>query len=108
MIRKLIDYKPRWFGLNSISESSKTIKIGFTFRCPCKKCEESIDKGTRLAVYVTPIDPNNLLAETTWVQPVPTWKRIGEDFETLTLEPSIDASMTGHWHGHIINGQLID
>lgn len=29
-----------------------------------------------------------------------------EDFETLTLTPSIDASASGHWHGYIRNGQI--
>ena len=33
-------------------------------------------------------------------------KRIsGEDFDRLTLEPSI--GFEGHWHGRITNGQII-
>ena len=34
------------------------------------------------------------------------WKRTGENFETLTLTPSVDASAEGHWHGFITNGNI--
>lgn len=34
------------------------------------------------------------------------WDLLGQDdFETLTLTPSIDASASGHWHGFITNGE---
>jgi hypothetical protein len=29
-----------------------------------------------------------------------------DDFESLTLTPSVDASASGHWHGFITNGQV--
>lgn len=34
------------------------------------------------------------------------WKRTGETFETLTLEPSI-MQPRGCWHGHIKNGEVL-
>jgi hypothetical protein len=34
------------------------------------------------------------------------WQRTGDDFEDLTLTPSIDASNSGHWHGFITGGQI--
>lgn len=34
----------------------------------------------------------------------PLWRRTGETFDTLTLEPSIDAE--GHWHGYIRAGEV--
>jgi hypothetical protein len=34
------------------------------------------------------------------------WHREGESFETLTLQPSVDASHFGHWHGFITNGEI--
>src|SRR5690349_18673157 len=34
------------------------------------------------------------------------WSFNGNDFETMTVSPSIDASASGNWHGHIINGEI--
>ncbi len=34
------------------------------------------------------------------------WTRVGEDFDTLSVTPSLDASAAGHWHGHIKNGEI--
>jgi hypothetical protein len=35
----------------------------------------------------------------------------GDDFERMTVTPSVDASQAGHWHGfinygHIVGGQV--
>lgn len=35
------------------------------------------------------------------------WSFEGNDFSTMTVSPSIDASASGNWHGHIINGEII-
>lgn len=35
------------------------------------------------------------------------WERTGEDFDDLTLSPSVDASVLGHWHGFIRNGMVV-
>lgn len=34
------------------------------------------------------------------------WQRTGDDFETLSCAPSIDASQSGHWHGFIQAGNV--
>ena len=34
------------------------------------------------------------------------WSFNGNDFSTLTVTPSIDASASGNWHGFIINGEI--
>jgi hypothetical protein len=34
------------------------------------------------------------------------WQRTGDDFATMSITPSIDASACGHWHGFITNGQI--
>lgn len=34
------------------------------------------------------------------------WNMIGEDFATMSVTPSIDASASGHWHGFITNGEI--
>lgn len=34
------------------------------------------------------------------------WTFEGNDFSTLTVMPSIDASASGNWHGFIANGEI--
>lgn len=34
------------------------------------------------------------------------WKISGKDFGTMTVEPSIDASPSGDWHGCIVAGEI--
>jgi len=35
------------------------------------------------------------------------WVTSGDDFATMTITPSIDASASGHWHGSITNGNIV-
>jgi hypothetical protein len=35
------------------------------------------------------------------------WKFEGNDFETMTVTPSIDASASGNWHGFITAGAIV-
>jgi hypothetical protein len=28
-------------------------------------------------------------------------------FDNLSVQPSLDASPAGHWHGHITNGEIV-
>ena len=35
------------------------------------------------------------------------WVFNGTDFATLTVTPSLDASRSGNWHGHITGGQIV-
>lgn len=34
------------------------------------------------------------------------WAREGDDFNTLTITPSLDVSRSGDWHGHITEGEI--
>ena len=34
------------------------------------------------------------------------WARTSDDFSTMSVTPSIDASASGHWHGFITNGEI--
>ncbi|MGH9524207.1 MAG: DUF6527 family protein [Terriglobales bacterium] len=34
------------------------------------------------------------------------WTIDSRDFASMTVQPSIDASASGHWHGHIKNGDI--
>lgn len=94
---RLTELTPRWTVPVRFSVSLPT---GVSFLCPC--C-----MSRRLSVsFINPIDPQGLLSQTNW-QPVGmAWERTGETFETLSLLPSVDYSQSGHWHGHIINGEV--
>lgn len=106
---RLSELEPRWVGIN-IPEGSARIGVGFQ----CPHCKEQ-----RLVVFFRPfIDPNDIVRLALWklpdapnpntgeIRPVHWWDRTGEDFETLTLSPSVDASNSGHWHGFIQNGEV--
>ncbi len=121
---RLTELGPRWFDVPGIG----TDKDGVTFLCPCARClsaprDEHMARGGpyRLAAqFANPVgaDPKPLMSQkekmyhvhdlrTFDVPPGYLWKRTGETFETLTLSPSVDASASGHWHGHITNGEVI-
>ncbi len=96
---RLTDLEPRFF---SVAGSI----VGITFGCP--HCHET---GQRLAIAIhmdgTSIDP-----DPDNPQQFPTNEKIwsitgGGSFEDLSLSPSIDASNSGHWHGHISTGEIV-
>jgi hypothetical protein len=96
MIR-LTDLHPRWV---TPVRFSVQIPTGISFDCPC--CRSS-----RLSVnFRNPIDPEGLLAKTAWQASEPAWERSGTSFENLSLLPSIDFTASGHWHGHLMNGEV--
>lgn len=35
------------------------------------------------------------------------WARTSDDFASMSITPSIDASHSGHWHGFITNGAVV-
>jgi hypothetical protein len=35
------------------------------------------------------------------------WKRTSKLLETMSVTPSLDASKSGHWHGHIKGGAIV-
>jgi hypothetical protein len=34
------------------------------------------------------------------------WKRTWSHFDVMTLQPSVDASAAGHWHGFVTLGEI--
>lgn len=69
--------------------------MGISFECP--HC-----RAVRIAVfYANPLDGKAASDEGLL------WVRTGDSYETLTLSPSVDASKSGHWHGWIINGEVM-
>ena len=89
----------------------------FIFRTPaggnywltCKRVVMSTRDQQQL-VYGDHMDPST---KTEWVgksvvltTPECAWRFEGNDFETLTVTPSIDASASGNWHGFITGGEI--
>lgn len=108
---KLTDLNPRRFTTAGAEVTGSKIDVGITFDCPC--CVGT-DRAMRLAVHVSPPwDP--LHQVDAWLQGNASllypndrkvWGRAGDDWDSLTLTPSIDASQHGHWHGFITNGEI--
>ncbi len=109
-VMKLTELEPRWitFGSAATAEEFKGKRwyIGLSFLCPhCQVqrvavfFENDIDDGVRWAYEtwdgLNDIPAHNLL-----------WRREGDTFETMTLIPSIDLTLHGHWHGSIVNGVI--
>lgn len=99
---KLTELSPRWIAHDGND------KAALIFKCPhCREtwltCTfQSIKMSTQLELY----RPEG---EASRGDVVPSrqdyaWRRNGDDFETLSVTPSVDASSSGHWHGFITNG----
>jgi hypothetical protein len=106
---KLTELEPRWYSVGD----SKGI-AGISFLCPhCKKDRLGvrIDSATP---HIIQVDHDNDI--TTAPINVQVWQIAGNTpsinddkhggFENVTLTPSVDASASGHWHGHITNGEI--
>ena len=82
-------------------------RVGLTYDCPCG-CGDR-----RYVPFRNPVDGQGPLKSEN-----PNWERTGDDFETLTLKPSIQhvpvkgvldgKSFTDgcNWHGFITNGEV--
>jgi hypothetical protein len=111
---KLTELDPRWFDVPGVG----TNKDGLTFLCPCATCRAGVP--VRLGVqFANPVqggvgvEMSNAEKlrhvhdlRTFDVPPGTLWQRTGDTFEVMTLEPSIDASKSGHWHGYLRNGNV--
>lgn len=96
---KLTDLDPHWFVVENGGP-----KVGLSFMCP--HCQNE-----RLAVAFhhhgkEAMEDQYILAKHAASDSQHIWDLQGQDdFNTLTLTPSIDASASGHWHGFITNGE---
>lgn len=85
--KKLIDLEPRWLDGGA----------GIIFDCPA-------GDGDAVAVWFSNPLPGSQPRQ---LEPArPRWHREGDDFEHLTLAPSIN--VVDHWHGWVRNGEVID
>lgn len=77
---KLTELNPKWATLNGERRF-------FTFDCPT-------DRSQQIAVYIKGNRVN--------------WEVSGDDFENLTVKPSIDFKVPNicSWHGYITNGEV--
>lgn len=99
---KLLDLEPRWVHPNL-----------FVFRCPhCRQtwltCK-NIVMGHKEQIEIlqrADLDPTGPRYAAVPMKPETAWKIRGKDFSTMTITPSIDASASGHWHGHITAGRI--
>jgi hypothetical protein len=115
---RLSELNPRWF-----AEPWRHGQ-GVTFECPCCRrirlavaFKNPIDGGPPVPHFETTGEDFSRAYAAIWneregtigvdiVPPGYHWNRSGETFETLSLHPSVDASRSGHWHGHIENGLI--
>jgi len=108
---RLVDLEPRWW-------VEDRCRIGFTFLCPhCVRLKSK--SPARIAVaFKNPLDGANQVrlgievnlrnVHDRRLYDVPPgfhWTRIGDTFAELTIRPSVDASASGHCHGHIALGE---
>jgi len=96
----LTELQPRWIHLNL-----------FVFWCP--HCQKTL--LTCKNVVMSDQDQYDLYEKTfgeewsTMIVPCRSetcWNISSQDFGTMTVSPSLDASNSGHWHGNIINGEI--
>jgi hypothetical protein len=97
---RLINLEPRWFCLEAGGA-----RVGLTFDCPhclAQRLGVAFHRQGHAAIEDVYIrahhggNPDGFIWEL----------NSGEDFENLTLTPSIDASKSGHWHGFISGGEV--
>lgn len=96
---KLIDLKPRWFVLEDGGP-----RVGLHFLCP--HCLQQIIGVAFHHDGKAAMEDAYILAHHGADDTQHIWDLQGQDdFATLTLKPSVDASASGHWHGWITKGE---
>lgn len=101
---RLTELEPHWLILGGVGRT----RGGFTFRCP--HCRE---KWLLVKLIPARVDEQELIASrvgisSTDLLPAPAdavWNIEG-DFPDLNVDPFIAAE--GHWHGKIIDGELVE
>lgn len=103
MSTRLTACRPRWQTIPNWSSPS-LFAVGVTFDCPV--CAYPV------GCYFTPsVDPDKLQGKYQWPDfPAPDgqkqWRRGGDTFDTLTLDPSINNNAAGCGHWTLSGGEL--
>ena len=99
---RLMDLMPRWIHPDI-----------FAFLCPhCRDvfltCK-NIVMTTHEQCEITEVDPLGEQGVTVVLcKESCAWAfRSGEPFDSMSVTPSLDASASGHWHGHLTNGEIV-
>lgn len=99
---KLADLEPRW------KEHDGNPRAGLIFKCPC--CQKmwltakAVPIATRDQFKMYEDESKASGGQVVTCRSDAVWSFSGDDFETLSATPSVDASSSGHWHGFITNG----
>jgi len=103
---KLTELEPRWYGLDGVV-------CGMSFLCPhCKKERLGIafHHAGREVMEDTFIKAHSPQTQHIWTITGDAVEFDGMEhlgFDHVTLSPSVDASLTGHWHGFIQDGEIM-
>lgn len=111
----LIDLDPRWLELDGR-------KVGMIMRCPHCAAQDRkqwlscffepmavLNGGewpNQYALFEKAIDKEDNINEVVPCNKHSKWMRSSDDFASMSIMPSIDASAAGHWHGFIRNGEI--
>lgn len=99
---RLSELNPKWTSPAYLADGVD-IRTGMVFDCPCRKQKIAVTFRNPIEVKMPKLEKHPNFH---WPEYPQGWYRISENFETMTLNPSI-AGGDGHWHGSIINGQLV-
>ena len=107
---KLTDLSPRW-----IERDGE--KVLFIFKSPtdptgkrwlsCKRVTMDVLDQHELILAACPDMNERDVAGVAPSREGFAWTINGDDFATMTVTPSIDASPSGDWHGFITNGEIV-
>lgn len=100
---RLTELDPKWLSTDV-----------FSFLCPhcrkvtllCKRIKLSFKEQVKL-VNPAPEDEDDWPIDFVPARADYAWKFAGNDFATLSVQPSIHAGASGHWHGHITKGEIV-
>ena len=111
---RLTELDPKWLLIDGR-------RAGLVFRCPhCQNCYLSCffvpmphicgdDLDCQYALFAQVI-PEDQLLDTVPCKRDFAWTSspAAEEatFENISITPSLDASASGHWHGHVTNGSI--
>ncbi|MDH4164469.1 MAG: DUF6527 family protein [Nitrospirota bacterium] len=97
---KLTDLKPAWLSPDVFIFRSPA---GYGDWLTCKRVPMTRNDQYELIYEKHPEYKGQIVVLTV---PKFAWTFQGNDFNTLTVTPSIDASASGNWHGFITNGEI--
>jgi hypothetical protein len=98
---KLIDLEPKWLAPDLFIFKNPT---GGKYWLSCKRIQMTMSEQLKMFYEDHPENVGKVIIHT---KPEYAWKFEGNDFTTLTVTPSIDASASGNWHGFISNGNIM-